>query len=598
MNDNYHSDKNHINDRRNNLMKASLILFGIMLIGLMMIGNDSKINELGLSELSEVNKNKTLFSIVSSQGSESAGAKENKNETESPSTSIGKWKRFEVILSNPSWSGNPFDLDLFGIFEHIPTGRKINQLGFYAGDNIWKIYFMPDSIGEWTYKTQSTDKDLHGLTGSLNCIDSDLPGRLIGDGRRWLLEDSREYVAPIMLPTREWFKRSNTNEGIDDFIFWANNTAGALIIGTTLIYFDGAQDEIPYLKGQEGDLFNIPMWDRLNSHYDMLRDRGMGFYIMFYSDDDESPNIHKIKAKSPEEVRLFKYAIARFSAYPIVMWDTGIDIRETTDNEWIDWFADWFNANDPWKHPVSSRTGGGSGGKFPGRGTYYSDGASQLPSHTEVVKDWVCRSVPTAFTDRWREDYSRGGFDREMIRRAAWEIGLVGGIAIYVGGNENGGYLNETYANDFKAAPDLGLRTQFFREEIIDFKLLTPSDRLILAGNGVILAANNGKEYVVYDYNGGSFTINLEDVIGSLNAKWFNPRTGEWIDGNQVQGGGARIFITPTKQDWVLHLFGEGAGFNSLLSHSKFEVSAPNAFSLENISGIVYRLFLPRVTNC
>jgi hypothetical protein len=185
-----------------------------------------------------------------------------------------------------------------------------------------------------------------------------------------------------------------------------------------------------------------------------------------------------------------------------------------------------------------------------------------------------------------------------MIRRAAWEIGLVGGIAIYVGGNENGGYLNETYANDFKAAPDLGLRTQFFREEIIDFKSLTPSDRLILAGQGVVVAANNGKEYVVYDYNGGSFTINLEDVIGSLNAKWFNPRTGEWIDGNQVQGGGARIFITPTKQDWVLHLFGEGAGFNSLLSHSKFEVSAPNAFSLENISGIVYRLFLPRVTNC
>jgi hypothetical protein len=541
------------------ILNAGLFLFIFLFIGCITPADNTNFNQGTNKNLASEPTEEKLKSSpiikVTPQATKSVRDNEIKNKSETSPFLVGKWKRFEVVLSNPSWSGNPFDLDLIGNFEHTPTGKIVKQLGFYAGDNTWKIYFMPDLIGEWTYKTQSTDEDLHGLTGSLNCIESGLPGKLIGNGKRWLFEDSHEYVSPILLPTREWFKRSNTSEGIDEFIQWADETTGALIIGTTLVYFHGAQDEIPYVKGQEGELFNIPMWDRLNSHYDMMRDRGMGLYIMFYSDDEESPNRHNILPKSPEELRLFKYAVARFSAYPIVMWDTGIDIRETRKKEWIDWFTNWFNANDPWRHPVSSRTGGGSGGKFPENGTYYSDGASELPPHKTVVGDWMSREVPTAYTDRWRENYRRGEFDRDGIRRAVWEIGLVGGSAVYIGGNENDGYLNENYATDLEAASDLGFRNQFFRKKIIDFGSLTPSDNLLMTGQGVILAANKGREYVVYDYDGGSFSINFKDANEPLNVRWFNPRTGELIKGEMIHGGESHSFLTPTKDDWVLHVF-------------------------------------------
>src|SRR3990172_7754199 len=249
------------------------------------------------------------------------------------------------------------------------------------------------------------------------------------------------------------------------------------------------------------------MWDRLNSHYDMLRDRGMGFYIMFYSDDQDSPDRFGITEKSKEEMRLFRYVIARFSAYPIVVWDTGIDIQETRSNAWIDWFADWFQENDPWQHPVSSRTGGGSGGKFPDQATYYSDGTSTLPPHQTVVNTWKDQNVPLAFTDRWRENYSRGNFNRDKIRRAAWEVGLVGGSALYVGGNENQGYLAQDYAQDFEAAPDLGIRSDFFLERIADFNGLEPQDEVLVSGDQAILSASVGREYVVYDANGGKIEI-------------------------------------------------------------------------------------------
>jgi hypothetical protein len=510
---------------------------------------------------------------------------------------VPKWKRYEVTLSNPSWNGNPFDLELTGEFRNVASGRMLTQLGFYAGDNTWKIYFMPDELGEWSYETHSPDSDLDKKKGSFSCIPSGLPGKLTRQGNRWVLQDQNKQVAPIILPTREWFKRTNTANGVDDFIRWADSTAGALLVGTTLVYFGQAQEEIPYIRGREGEQFNIPMWDRLNSHYDRLRDQGLGFYIMFYSDENESPNNFGITAKSPEELRLFRYTIARFSAYPIVMWDTGIDIKETRSNEWIDWFANWFNENDSWQHPVSSRTGGGSGGKFPTRGSYYSDGAPTLPAHRTVVKTWKDQNVPLAFTDRWRENYDRGNFDRNKIRRAVWEVGLVGGSALYVGGNEHDGYLSQDYASDFEAAPDLGIRTKFFLERVVDFNRLEPRDDLLGSGDQAVLSASLGREYVVYDANGGKIEIDLSHASGSLSAEWFNPRTGEIKSFGQVNGGGKVSFTSPDNNDWVLHLFNGNLACGALSVAESPGEQAPSSSSIDT-SLLAFNIFVPMISQC
>jgi hypothetical protein len=467
---------------------------------------------------------------------------------------VEKWKRFEISYNNSSWSGNPFDLEFSATFTHKDSGRALKQFGFYGGNNTWKVYFMPDGLGEWTFQTTSADPELDQKVGSFNCIPSNLPGRLTPEGNRWKLEETGAYDAPIMIPTRQWFKRTETSNGISDFILWANDTVGARIIGTTLVYFGHAQDEVPYMKGKEGEEFNIAMWDRLNEHYDLIRDQGMGHYIMFYSDDSESPNKYGITEYSPEELRLFRYAVARLSPYPMVMWDSGIDISETRSDGWIDWFADWFNDNDPWKHPVDSRSGGGSGGRHATRGGYYSDGASTLPDHNAFVNAWNSRTVPTAFTDRWREDYGRGGFNSDKIRRAIWEIGLVGGSALYVSGSDNGGYLTDTYASDFKAAPYGGYAANFFRNKIGDFGKLEPHDELVISGNSVVLSAIPGNEYVAYLPFGGNVIIDLSHATGDLDYEWYNPRQGTYSNQEIIQGGSNKDFIAPSSDDWVLYI--------------------------------------------
>jgi hypothetical protein len=252
-------------------------------------------------------------------------------------------------------------------------------------------------------------------------------------------------------------------------------------------------------------------------------------------------------------MRLLRYVVARFSAYPIVMWDTGIDIGEARNHGWIDWFANWFNANDPWQHPVGSRSGGGSGGKHPDNGTYWSDGALVLPDHHAFVTTWKSRRVATAFTDRWREDYSRGNFDRAQIRRAVWEIGLVGGSAVYVSGNNNGGYLGADYASDFQAAPDCGYAARFFRNEINALESLEPHDELVSAGDAV-LSAHLHHEYVAYLWRGGAVTLNFQHTAGLFDVRWYNPRSGQFTAAPGINGGAKREFLAPNHNDWVLHV--------------------------------------------
>ena len=52
---------------------------------------------------------------------------------------------------------------------------------------------------------------------------------------------------------------------------------------------------VPYVRGKEGITFHFAFWDRLNAKLDALRDRGMGHYVMFYSDDALVPDRYGLR---------------------------------------------------------------------------------------------------------------------------------------------------------------------------------------------------------------------------------------------------------------------------------------------------------------
>ena len=83
---------------------------------------------------------------------------------------IERWGTYELTLNGPQ-SGNPFvDVELTAEFRL--NDRVFKPHGFYDGDGIYKIRFMPDAVGEWTYTTTSNRAELDGRTGGFTCIES------------------------------------------------------------------------------------------------------------------------------------------------------------------------------------------------------------------------------------------------------------------------------------------------------------------------------------------------------------------------------------------------------------------------------------------
>ena len=78
-----------------------------------------------------------------------------------------KWKIFELKLNGPM-KGNPFlDVQLNGTF--IAGSDTIIVPGFYDGNGIYKIRFMPQKEGKWLYTTTSNVKNLTNKKGYFTC---------------------------------------------------------------------------------------------------------------------------------------------------------------------------------------------------------------------------------------------------------------------------------------------------------------------------------------------------------------------------------------------------------------------------------------------
>ena len=80
---------------------------------------------------------------------------------------VERWGLYEISLPGPA-SGNPFvGIELSAVFKN--GDRSYQPEGFYDGGGLFKIRFMPDREGPWTYETRSNREELSGKTGRFLC---------------------------------------------------------------------------------------------------------------------------------------------------------------------------------------------------------------------------------------------------------------------------------------------------------------------------------------------------------------------------------------------------------------------------------------------
>jgi len=71
---------------------------------------------------------------------------------------IERWDIYEIELNGPS-AGNPFvDVQLSTRFQLDDCVVELQ--GFYDGEGLYRIRFMPDTVGQWHFVTQTTFQNL------------------------------------------------------------------------------------------------------------------------------------------------------------------------------------------------------------------------------------------------------------------------------------------------------------------------------------------------------------------------------------------------------------------------------------------------------
>ena len=97
---------------------------------------------------------------------------------------------------------------------------------------------------------------------------------------------------------------------------------------------------------------------------------------------------------------------------------------------------------------------------------------------------------------------------------------------------------------------------EFFKNNSVPFWDMRCKDNLVDGGNWCL--AKPGEVYVVYLEDGGTTQIDLGDYHLKFMVKWFNPRTGDYLQDGSVEtiiGPGKVSVGTPpadADKDWVV----------------------------------------------
>lgn len=480
--------------------------------------------------------------------------------------------RFEKQLSHDKVYANPFkDVVLDATF-NSPSGRKVAFFGFYDGDgnggqhgNVWKLRFMPDEAGEWSYACRFSD-GMSAAEGRFICVkDGARPGPFRVDGTRFVYPDKRTFQ-PRSYYYSEAFcgDRATLNKDIETFFpkkrgfNWCCTTfwQGPLLKSHkwNALPFNGFYP----IRGGDYTVLDLKSWQYVDAVLDALEKRD----VVWFNFDGFVPNVG---GTMPDMQRLdfeaqkiyVRNAVARLAPYWNLVWNVAFEWQEFMKAEQVAQLVDYVHAIDPWKHPVTVHD----------QGRFRSGEEVMKNLHVDFVtlqydagrcgdalKAAVFVSPFTGKCPVYAQEVTWEGPDKldgDGVRRGAWGVAMAGGIVNYAE------QFDQVYGNGegFRYVPVL--------LNLVDsLPWGRMESRNDLVGPGQLCFALEGEAYVVYAPSGGRVVLDLTKAKGRFKAMWLDPQTGETRDfdkdeGNgEVLGGAKRLFTFDEGSESCFYLVG------------------------------------------
>ncbi len=270
------------------------------------------------------------------------------------SGSVARWDALELSFNGPS-AGNPFiDVTLAATF--TLKNRSLKVEGFYDGDGIYKIRFMPDDLGDWTWTTFSNQPALHGKSGSFQCVAPDAGNRgpvSVRDSYHFGYSDGTPYVECGTTCYAWAFQAESTQrQTIETLSASPFNKIRMCIFPK---WYQHNRKEPPlYPFPRNGDVndystFNVAYFQHFDRLILDLRRIGIQADLILFHPYDK----WGYQSMPPEvNERYLRYVVARFSAYRNVWWSLANEydlLRAKTNTDW-DRYAQILGEYDAFDH--------------------------------------------------------------------------------------------------------------------------------------------------------------------------------------------------------------------------------------------------------
>jgi hypothetical protein len=271
-----------------------------------------------------------------------------------PSERVHRWDAIELTHQGPK-TGNPFvEVSLAATFRC--KNRALTVEGFYDGDGAYRVRFMPDEIGDWTWTTASNAPSLNGKSGAFQCIpaeDSNHGPVSVRDGYHFAYADGTPYVECGTTCYAWAFQPEATQrQTIETLSASPFNKLRMCLFPKWYQHNRKEPPNYPFPRtGDTNDFstFNVAYFQHLDKLIVELGGIGVQADLILFHPYDKWGY-----QSMPAEVddRYLRYVIARFSAYRNVWWSLANEfdlMRTKTTADW-DRYARILGEYDAFSH--------------------------------------------------------------------------------------------------------------------------------------------------------------------------------------------------------------------------------------------------------
>lgn len=466
-----------------------------------------------------------------------------------------QWKPRDFSFKSNAEHNDPFAVQ-FSATAKAPNGETLHLPGFYDGDGTWKIRFSPSLEGKWRLHTDSDDPDLAGKQVELTCtknanpnvhgplqVDPEHPHWfMFRDGsRRYIMGYEADWLWAIDMtepdtPKLNGFLDKLKHHGFNYIVLNAYAHDTRWRPGRTcdedygpppLFAWEGTNENPDHGR------FNLAYWRHFDRMMNALHERGIIAHLMFKVSNKA---VNWPASDSAEDDQYFHWILARYAAYPNVVWDFAKEAYYEKDVNYKIGRLKLIRENDLYRHLITIHDDDGyDKGTFDDLVDFQADQYHKEDRHKMILDQKARRQWPVMNIEFGYEHGPGGLQDKtygvvqspEVVCRRAWELATAGAYLTY--------YYTYT-AWDVVRTEETPPGYGYFKIlhdfwNAVPYWTMKPADHLVDQG---YCMADEDRHYVVYLPEAGPVHLTLGNGQSRLRLEWLHPFTGKRIAGELV----------------------------------------------------------------